>query len=191
MNTNQYGFMPQRSTIDAAMAVKDCVEKELAVGELIVLVSIDIKGAFDAAWWPSILNGLKACGCPKNLYNLAKSYFSQRTAILSTNSVRMEREVSKGCLQGSFCGLGFWNIQYFFLNLKFTRRKKAVAFTDDLPLAIRGKIESKVQNFSNVELSKITAWSKNNKIRFNEEKSKFMLILRRKQKEVKDAEDNI
>jgi hypothetical protein len=66
MNTHQYGITPQRSTIDAAMAVKDFVEGLLA-GELIVLVSPDVKGTFDAAWWSSILSGLKACGCPKNL----------------------------------------------------------------------------------------------------------------------------
>jgi hypothetical protein len=131
MNTNQYGFTPQRSTTDVAMAVKEFVEEGLVAGELIVLVSLDVKGAFDAAWWPGVLNGLKACGCPKNLYNLTKSYLSQQTAILSTNSVRLEREVSKGCPQGSCCGPGFWNIQYnSLLNLKFTGRTKAVAFAD-------------------------------------------------------------
>jgi hypothetical protein len=82
VNTNKYGFTPQRSTIDAAMTVKEFAEEGLVAGELIVLGSLDVKGAFDAAWWPSILNGLKVCGCPKNLYNLTKSYFSQRTAIL-------------------------------------------------------------------------------------------------------------
>jgi hypothetical protein len=80
MNNNQYGFMPQKGTIDAAMAVKEFVEKGL-VTEVIVLVSLDVKDAFDAAWWPNILNGLKACGCPKNLYNLTKSYFSQQIAV--------------------------------------------------------------------------------------------------------------
>ena len=87
MNTNQYGFTPRRSTINAAMAVKDFVEKGV-VAELTVLVSLDVKGAIDATWWPSILNGLKSCGCPKNIYCLTKSYFSQRTAILSTNGFR-------------------------------------------------------------------------------------------------------
>jgi hypothetical protein len=65
MNNNQYGFTPQRGTIDAAIAVKDFVGKGLAAGEVMVLVSLDVRGAFDAVWWPSILNGLKACGCPK------------------------------------------------------------------------------------------------------------------------------
>ena len=50
MNSNQYGFTPQRRTIRAAMAVKDFVEEGLVTRNLIVLVSIDVKGAFDAAW---------------------------------------------------------------------------------------------------------------------------------------------
>jgi len=53
---NQYGFTPQKSTIDAAMAVKNVVIEGLTAGDVIVLVSLDVKGAFDAAWWPAILN---------------------------------------------------------------------------------------------------------------------------------------
>jgi hypothetical protein len=77
MNNNQYGFTPQRSTTDVAMAVKGFLEEVLAAGEVIVLVSLDVHGAFDAAWSSSILNVLKAFDCPQNLYNLTKSYFSQ------------------------------------------------------------------------------------------------------------------
>jgi hypothetical protein len=158
----------------------------LAAGEVIVLVSLDVKGAFDAAWWPNILDSLEACGCPKNLYNLT-NYFSQRTAVLSTNSVRMKKAVSKGCPQGSCCGPGFWNIQYnSLLNLKFARRTTAVAFADDLILAIRGERVSEAENISNLETTKITAWSRSNKIAFNEEKSKVMLISWRKRKEAKE-----
>jgi hypothetical protein len=49
INNNQYGFTPQRGTIYAAIAVKNFVEKCLVTGEVIVLVSLDAKGAFDAA----------------------------------------------------------------------------------------------------------------------------------------------
>ena len=118
-------------------------------------VSLEVKGVLDVAWWPSILNGLKACDCPQNLYNVTLSYFSQRSAVLSTNSVRMQREVSKGRPQVSCCGPGFQNIQYdSLLNLKFTRRTKAVAFADDLILVIRGEIISEAENFSNLEMVK-------------------------------------
>ena len=38
------------------------------------------------------------------------------------------------------------------------------------------------ENIANVELSKVSAWAKENKIRFNEQKSKVMLLTRQKRK---------
>jgi hypothetical protein len=84
------------SNTEAAVAVKGFVEEGLAAGEIIILISLDFKGTFDAAWWPSIVNGLKAYNCPKNLYNVSKSYFSQRSAVLSSNKASIQRTVTKG-----------------------------------------------------------------------------------------------
>jgi hypothetical protein len=69
------------------------------------------------------------------------------------------------------------------LNLPFKENIKVVAFADDVILAIRADSTRAVENYSNGELSKITTWSKSKKTKFNEEKSKVMLISRRKRKE--------
>ena len=181
------GFTPQRSTSDAAMAVNEFVEEGLAAGEITVLISLDVKGAFDAAWWPSILNGLKAYNCPRKLYNLSNSDFSQRTAVLSSNNISIKRKVTKGYPQESCCGPRYWNILYnSLLNIKFTKSSKAVAFADYLILAIRNETIRAAENISNIEMSKITAWSGNNKINFNEDKSRVTKISRRKRKENKE-----
>jgi len=95
INKNQYGFTPQLSTTDAAMAVKDFVEDGVTSGEVATLVSLDEEGAFNSAWWPNILKSLKVSGYPRNLYNLTRSYFSQRQATLQTNNIRLETEVTK------------------------------------------------------------------------------------------------
>jgi hypothetical protein len=63
------------------------------------VVSLDVKEAFEAAWWSSILMELKDFNCPRNLYCLTKNYFSHRTAVMSTSSVQVDREVNKGCTQ--------------------------------------------------------------------------------------------
>jgi len=43
--------------------------------------------------------------------------------------MQMEKEVTKGCQQGSCCGPGFWNIQYNSLvNLEFGKGTKAIAY---------------------------------------------------------------
>jgi SOS response regulatory protein OraA/RecX len=65
INDSQYGFTPQKSTIDAAMAVKQFIEPELEKGKVVITASLDVKGAFDAQ-------------CPQNLYQLMQDYFRER-----------------------------------------------------------------------------------------------------------------
>jgi hypothetical protein len=150
------------------------------------MVSLDVQGAFDAAWWPGILRELIEQKCPKNLYKLTMSYFTQRTAAVATNSLKAEKNVTRGCPQGSCSGPGFWNLQFnSLLKIKFLERTKVVAYADDLLIATRGKSVREVENFANVELSKIERWSRRNQIRFNEKKSKVMLVTRRKRREDK------
>jgi hypothetical protein len=41
------------------MKIKNYVKEGLAEGNVIAVISLDLNGAFDAAFWPSILNGLR------------------------------------------------------------------------------------------------------------------------------------
>ena len=133
LNSNQYGFIPQKGTVGAAMAVKDIIEGNLKEKDGTSVVSLDVRGLFDAAWWPSILHNLKELKCPKNLFNLSRSYFSNGTASLCGNTLKIEKPVTMVCPQGSSSGPGFWNILYnSLLNLDFTRRTRVIAFADDL-----------------------------------------------------------
>jgi hypothetical protein len=70
------------------MEIKAFVQESLDAGEVIAILSLDVQGAFDAAWWLGILIELRECKCPKYLYKLTMSYFTQRIATLSTNSLR-------------------------------------------------------------------------------------------------------
>jgi len=82
-----------------------------------------------------------------------------------------------------------WNIFYnSLLNLTFTSGTKIIAFADDLIILTRGKSVSEVENTANIELTKISKLAKDNKVRFNDQKSKVMLMTRRKRKERKDLE---
>jgi len=162
MNENQYGFRPQKCTIDF-------VQQGLEAGEVIALVSLDAQRAFDAAWCPGIFNELRKYKCPKNLYELTKSYLSQRIASWSTISLRMDKEISRGRPQGSYTGPGLWKLQYnSLLEHIYMKRTKVVAIADDLIITTRGESARAVENYVNVELNKRNICAKNNKIRFNE-----------------------
>jgi retron-type reverse transcriptase len=183
INKNQYGFRPQTSTINAVMALKDYIEEGFRSGEVAVLVNLDVEGAFNSAWWPSILKSLNDSRCPRNLQNLTKSYLRKRWVTLQTNNIKIEAKITKGCPQGSCCGPGLWNIYHnSHLNLNYTHRMKTIAFADDLILVTRGKTVIEAENIANIELTKISAWANANIIHFNEQKSKTMLLSRRKRK---------
>jgi hypothetical protein len=49
LNSNQYGFIPQRRTVETAMAVKKITGENLKQKNCISVVSLDVRGAFDAA----------------------------------------------------------------------------------------------------------------------------------------------
>jgi len=54
LNQNQFGLKLQKKTTDAAIAVKDFIEEALTKGQIVALISLDVKGAFDAAWGPTL-----------------------------------------------------------------------------------------------------------------------------------------
>jgi len=187
MSKNQYGFTPQTSTVDAVMAVKDFVQDSLNDGQYIALIGLDVKGAFDTAWWPSILTSLKTLKCPRNLYNLCMNYFNERSAILLLNSSIEQRKISKACPQGSASGPGFWNLQYnSLLNLEYTKNTKVTTYADDLMILTKGKTQVEVKNYANIETKNVATWARGNKIIFNDQKSKLMILTRRKPKIKRD-----
>jgi hypothetical protein len=88
LNQTPYGFLPQKSTVGSAMAAKGFAHTHLLQRYVVIITSLDIQGAFDAACWPAILNKLRVLQCPRNLYNLTRSYFSDRVAIQCNNTQR-------------------------------------------------------------------------------------------------------
>jgi len=82
----------------------------------------------------------------------------------------MDKEISRGCPQGSSSGPGLWKLHYnSLLEQRYTKRTKVVAFADDLT---RGESARAVENYVNVELNKINVWAKNIETRFNEKNPK-------------------
>ena len=73
LNSNQYGFTPQKSAIEAAIVVTEYLEEALREGKIAIIVTLDVKEEFDSAWWPNIIVTLQRFKCAKNLYNLARN----------------------------------------------------------------------------------------------------------------------
>ena len=72
--------MPQKSPEDAINRVVKFASQAMENKQFCILVSLDISGAFNCAWWHKILYQLKMKKCPNNLYLLTRSYFKNREA---------------------------------------------------------------------------------------------------------------
>jgi hypothetical protein len=69
------------------------------------------------------------------------------------------------------------------LNLDFSSHTQVIAFADDLAIMTKGNTPSEAEVFANSDLVKIEKWAKENKMPFNESKSKAMLITRKRNNE--------
>jgi len=86
-------------------------------------------------------------------------------------------------VQVSASAPAFWNLQYnSLLNLEYTKNNKLITYADDLMILVKGIIQVEVENYANIETQKVANWARNNKIVFNDQKSKIMVITRNKPK---------
>jgi hypothetical protein len=168
LNEKQFGFAPQKSTIDAIDSAVKFIKKSFESKGFCVLIALDISGAFDNAFWPAILNNLRDYKCPENLYWLTESYFNNRFAKLWFNNKELTKSLSKGFPQGSACGPGFWGILYnTLLNLKLPDGIEIQGFTDDTLLMISSKTINELELKTNEALIQVFEWSLRNKFEFN------------------------
>ncbi|CAK1541875.1 unnamed protein product [Leptosia nina] len=175
LNTTQYGFTQQTGTTQAILSVINKVKASKQNHHETLAVSLDIKGAFDNAWWPAILSGLRDVGCPLNIYKLIKNYLSERTVNLTIGEHTTIKTNSKGCIQGSACGPVLWNILINkLLNTTLPPGCHLQAFADDVVLIATAPDINKLQEITNTSLDIIFHWGKSVKLEFGPEKTQLI-----------------
>ena len=80
-------------------------------------------------------------------------------------------------------GLDFGISNTTHLNLEFMKQTKAMDSAYDLLIAVKAESTREAENVTNIEMNKTLIWARINKIKFNEQKSKVMVISRMKRKE--------
>ena len=185
LSKSQFGFTPNVSTEDALEFVHNLGRKALESKAYLLVVVLDITGAFDNCWWPQILKQLKDKKCPKNLFNIINNYLNQRTAIVKAGETIIYKNLTKGCPQGSALGPGIWNISYDeLLTLSTPEDCYIKGCCDDTKLLIYGENLQTIQSKTNKLLNDIYNWGQKTKLEFNANKTSALLITRKRDKNI-------
>ena len=93
LNENQYGFIPHKNTIDAEMETRKFIEPELEKRRVVIMVSLDVRGAFHSAWRPAILKRLRDPKCPpKSLPHTGLP--KKRKAVINIYKFNIEKRIT-------------------------------------------------------------------------------------------------
>lgn len=131
---HQYGFRPKGSTVQAIDLRKTTALNSTRT--YVVVVLIDIQGAFDSLWGPEILRNLNRAGVSKTMFGVVTSYLSIRTVTLQND--------------GSVLGPLLWSITFdSLLNKEFPIGVRTIAFADDVTFVIEGDTRRQIEQIGN------------------------------------------
>ncbi|KAG5666863.1 hypothetical protein PVAND_014871 [Polypedilum vanderplanki] len=171
----QYGFREGRSTNDAVNKVLSFISDARDKKQSVVVLSIDVKKAFDSIKHNILLSKMEKIGFRGKIYDLIKNYLSDRKQFVKVGDYESDLlTIDVGVPQGSNLGpllfvIMLSDVQY--LNLSAL----IVEFADDIILLWTCTSNESMDKIEN-DLQLINRYYINNGLDINSEKSKYMVV---------------
>lgn len=176
---HQYGFRKGRSTLQAMEIIRDLSEKSKK--EWNVLITLDVRNAFNTASWNLILKNLENRKISQYLINVVGDYLNERF-VQVTKKDRLKVEV--GVPQGSVLGPTLWNVLYDdVLKIKLQGRSKTIAFADDLALLVTADSKRNLMINTDANLNRIAKWMEENALQLAPEKTEALIITHKRKRD--------
>lgn len=174
MNAAQFGFRRGRGTTEAIRRVVQGMRRAKEERKHCLLVALDIKNAFNSAWYPKVRQQLEKVRCPGNLGRAISSFLQERTVTSEGVTVQTER----GCPQGSCLGPILWLLvmEEWFEEMAQIVTHQATevdvqAFADDQLVRITAPSVRRTEEAWSRAWEACKKWADNNKLEYAPQKT--------------------
>lgn len=179
----QHAFKRGFSTQTALTEVCNYIESGILRGQFVLGVSLDIQGAFDNLLPEKAKAGMLAKRFPEEIIEWYHLYLTGRVAKIAIRETKQERQLIKGCSQGSILSPLLWNLTFdSFLDLMNEGPMTCIGYADDAFIMVTGPDPATLISITQASLNKAMLWGKENGLEFSAEKTKAIMFQRKKWK---------
>jgi len=146
--------------------------------DLCVLVTLDVKNAFNSLLWPVIDAALRKKGTPEYLVLMIRSWLTDRVLLVGDQGA--PRQVLRGVPQGSVLGPTLWNVAYDnLLGMAVPPGVKLIGFADDFAVVGTAKSGPDLEDSVNLALAKVDTWMTDHGLALAHQKTEAIMVTKR------------
>lgn len=171
---NNSGFKKNDSTINLMIDITHKIYKSIDEGKDMCCVFLDVSKAFDKVWHEGLIFKLKQFGVAASILDWFIDYLSNRSQnVLINGKSSSIKQIFAGVPQGSILGPLLFLIYMNDINEGISSCMKL--FADDTSL-LRSLTNNQDINILNDDLDKLNDWSRQWRVNFNPNKTKYMIF---------------
>jgi len=173
----QYGFRQRKSTVTAIKKLQDIVKETNQRGDVVGMLAIDVKNAFNSARWVRIREALSNINVPVYLQGIIGAYLTNREIRYNMNNNPITFSVNRGVPQGSVLGPLLWNVMYNdLLRIDLPSGVEMIAFADDIAIIARSEHPNFLEEILEESFARVKSWMQENGLELAEQKTEAIVF---------------
>ena len=186
LSERQYGFRTGRSTIDAIQEVVKAARSTERGNHfsrpVCLLVTLDVKNAFNSVRWVDALEALKRnFRVPQYLLHIIGDYLRDRFIVYKTEDGLKRKELTAGAAQGSILGPDLWNASYDgILRLEMPEGCFLIGYADDVAAVISARDVDAAQMRLGQVMSRVRRWMSERGLELALTKTEIVLLTKKR-----------